>query len=267
MTYEEKKMTHPILDRPEVLRVLFHPRPDYGLTPPPGTRLVAVEVEPGVAVGGRLYPAGPEAPAVLYFHGNGEIAADYDGIAPLYTQLGITLLVMDYRGYGRSGGTPTTSNLLADAVTAFDALGHVFEDSGLAPSRLYAMGRSLGSASAIEVALHAEGQLAGLIVESGFADTFALMARLGVRVRNVDEDRDGVGNPSKMERVTTRTLVIHGEDDVLIPAADGRELYRRCAASDKQLVLIPGAGHNDLLMRGMQRYFEAIQGFVLRGGN
>ena len=136
-----------------------------------------VEVEPGVNVGGRLYPATDEAPAILYFHGNGEIAADYDGIAPLYTRLGITLLVMDYRGYGRSDGTPTAGNLLADAVATFDAVGHIFEKNDLTPARLYVMGRSLGSAAAIEVALHAGEQLAGLIVESGFSDTFALLAR------------------------------------------------------------------------------------------
>jgi len=264
-------MTHPILDQPEVLRALFYPRRDYALAPiPPGVYLVAVEVEPGVTIGGRLYPVAGEAPAILYFHGNGEIAADYDNIAPLYTRLGITLrqaqgrllLVIDYRGYGRSAGTPTASHLLADAVAVFDAVGHIFEGNALTPSRLYVMGRSLGSAAAIEVALHAREQLTGLIVESGFADTFALLARLGARVQGADEERDGFGNPAKMGQLTTRTLIIHGQDDVLIPASDGRELYRRCAAPDKRLVLIPGAGHNDLMMVGMSQYFEAIRTFV-----
>jgi len=247
--------------------VLFYPRrEEMRASLPPGVRLVAVEVEPGLTVGGRLYPADPKAPAILYYHGNGEIGADYDGLAPLYTRMGITLLVMDYRGYGRSDGTPTACNLLADAVVVFDAVGPVFEDNGLAPARLYVMGRSLGSAAAIEVALHAGAQLAGLIVESGFADTFALLARLGVRIQSTDVDmdeaRDGFGNPAKMARITTRTLVIHGQADVLIPASDGCELYRRCAASDKQLVLIPGGGHNDLMMVGMTQYFEAIRNFV-----
>ena len=255
-----KKMN--LLDQPEVLRILFYPRRDVLASPPPGVRLVAVEVEPGLSVGGRLYPAGPEAPAILYYHGNGEIAADYDGIAPLYTRMGITLLVMDYRGYGRSDGTPTAHNLLADAVAVFDAVGTVFEDNGLAPAQLYAMGRSLGSAAAIEVALHAGEQLAGLIVESGFVDTFALLARLGLRARGADEERDGFGSPAKMEHIATRTLIIHGQADVLIPAFDGRELYRCCAAPAKQLVLIPGAGHNDLMMVGMSQYFGAIRTFV-----
>src|SRR5512137_841434 len=99
-------MTQPLLDRPEVSQVLFYPRRTYGLASTPGgARSIGVEVEPGIVLGGRLYPAAPDAPAILFFHGNGEIAEDYDDIAPMYTQLGITLLVMDYRGYGTSGGT------------------------------------------------------------------------------------------------------------------------------------------------------------------
>ncbi len=261
-------MLHPILDRPEILWVLFHLRRDYGVVPPAGMHLVSVDglpPEQSVAIGGRLYPAADNSPAILYFHGNGEIAADYDGIAPLYTRLGITLLVVDYRGYGRSDGAPTASALLADAVLVFDAVGRIFEENGLAPAQLYVMGRSLGSAAAIEAALHAGERLAGLIVESGFADTFALLARVGGRIQGLDgldEERDGFGNPAKMSRITTRTLVIHGQNDVLIPASDGRELYRRCAALDKRLLLIPGAGHNDLMMVGMAQYFEAIRAFV-----
>ena len=251
-----------LLDQPEILRTLFYPRRDLLASPPPGVRLVAVEVEPGVTVGGRLYPAGPESLAILYYHGNGEIAADYDGIAPLYTQMGLTLLVMDYRGYGRSDGTPTARNLLADAVAVFDAVGAIFEENGLAPAQLYVMGRSLGSAAAIEAALHAGERLAGLIIESGFADTFALLARLGLRIQGADEGCHGFGNPAKMERIATRTLVIHGQADVLIPALDGQELHHRCAAPDKRLVLISGAGHNNLMMVGMAQYFEALRTFV-----
>jgi pimeloyl-ACP methyl ester carboxylesterase len=256
-------MNESLLDRPEVLRAVFHPRREegYGFHAP-DVRPIAIEVEAGIYIGGRLYPAGPQAPLVLYFHGNGEIAADYDGIAPLYTGLGITLLVVDYRGYGTSSGRPTASHLLTDAVQVFERLGDVLEEQPLFPARLYVMGRSLGSAAAIEVAHHAGDRLAGLIVESGFADTFALLARLGLRVRGADEERDGFGNAAKMGRIAVPTLVIHGQHDVLIPAADGQALYRHSAAADKRLVLIPGAGHNDLLWVGKETYFAAIGAFV-----
>jgi len=256
-------MTQRILDKPEVSHVLFYPRRDEDRELAPSSVLpVAVQVEAGVHVGGRLHTAGPKAPLILYFHGNGEIASDYDDLAPLYNRLGINLLVVDYRGYGLSGGSPTASHLLADSVVVFERLGDLLADHGLAPARLYAMGRSLGSAAAIEVARHAGKRLAGLVIESGFANTFALLHRLGLQVQGADEAHDGFGNAVKMASIGTPTLIIHGQNDVLIPAGDGEELYLHSAAADKRLVLIPGAGHNDLMWVGKVAYFAAIETFV-----
>ena len=256
-------MPHPILDKPEILDVIFHPRPDYPLAvAAAGGQPLSIQIEPGVTVGARLYASSNDAPAILYWHGNGEIAADYDAIAPLYTRLGITLLVIDYRGYGNSDGTPTCSNLLSDAVAVLESAGSIFDHHGLTPSRLYAMGRSLGSAAAIEVAARAGDRLSGLVVESGFADTFVLLARLGFSVEGTTESRDGFGNPQKIADVTIPTLIIHGEDDVLIPAQDGEVLFQRSGAEQKRLLPIAGAGHNDLMLVGRTQYFDAIQAFV-----
>lgn len=254
-------MTEMILDHPDILRVLFHPRRDYGLAASEGQQ-VTVAVEPEVSLGGRLYVAALDAPLIMYYHGNGEIAADYDDIANLYKSIGVTLLVMDYRGYGASTGTPTASNLLSDAHVVFQALAGILARNSLNPARTYLMGRSLGSVPTIETAVQSGAQLDGIIIESGFADTFGLLQRLGVQVRGAVEAEHGFHNGAKMEQVTTRTLVLHGTSDVLIPAADGQELHDRCAAADKQLILIPGAGHNDIMLVGMQEYFMAIQSFV-----
>ncbi|CAG0969619.1 hypothetical protein ANRL3_01414 [Anaerolineae bacterium] len=254
-------MSQNILDHPEILRVVFHPRSERGY--PRAINPVSVPVEPGVNIGGRLYPACRESPAILYFHGNGEIAADYDDLAPLYNQMDITLLVMDYRGYGTSDGSPTATNLLADARMIYNQVNHVFAENDMQPARLYVMGRSLGSAAAIEIAHQTGEKLAGLIVESGFANTFDLLATLGVRVQVAGAEQDQFSNLTKIERVTTRTLIIHGEADFLIPLSEGRALYEHSAARDKRLVLIPNAGHNDLMMVGMTEYFGAIREFVV----
>ena len=257
-------MTLSILDHPEILRILFHPRritgPAYST---PGIRLIDVDIERGITIGGRLYPAGSTSPAILYFHGNGEIAADYDSIAPLYTQIGITLLVMDYRGYGRSTGTPKASTLLTDAVAVFKSAGELFDGNHLDPCRLYVMGRSLGSAAALEIAVHGEAKIAGLIIESGFADTFGLLARIGgIQIPDAKYDSGGIGNLSKVGRVSVPTLIIHGENDILIPHTEGVQLYENCAAEQKRLVLIPGAGHNDIMYAGREQYFQAIKEFT-----
>ena len=109
------KIDYSVLDRPEVLLFLFHPR-----TEPPGSavqatrseRLIAVEkdilipVEEDVVIGARFHMAKRSGANILFFHGNGEIVADYDELGPVYNQLGMNLLAVDYRGYGRSTGNP-----------------------------------------------------------------------------------------------------------------------------------------------------------------
>jgi pimeloyl-ACP methyl ester carboxylesterase len=219
-------------------------------------------VQEGISVGGRLYYDDPNAPAILYFHGNGEIASDYDGIAPLYLQAGANLLVMDYRGYGLSDGQPTASLLLADAVVLYEKTAAVLHQHELSRERLFVMGRSLGSAAAIEIALHAGDEIAGLILESGFAHTLPLLATLGLRVSGASEERDGLGHLDKIAQVRAPMLIIHGERDYLIPVENGRALYEHSGAVDKRLVTIPRAGHNDLLFVGQRAYFEAIREFV-----
>ncbi len=277
-------MSHPstILDQPAVLRVMFYPRRSW-----PGISLVSsvhdgrVEVEPGVSVGYSLHLAEPQSPLILCFHGNGEIARDYDGIASLYTGLGISLLVADYRGYGWSDGFPTASSLVHDAPLVFEALGQMVRPEKRAspdaaveglkeaeseiPQRVFVMGRSLGSAAAIEVAYHHQEAIAGLIIESGFAHTVRLLARLGVMLESLDEAQDVFSNLTKIGQISLPTLVIHGQADMLIPASEGMALYEGSAAPDdeKRLVVIPGAGHNDLLAVGADTYFEAIRDFVL----
>jgi alpha-beta hydrolase superfamily lysophospholipase len=261
-------MSHPsILDQPAVLRVMFYPRRSW-----PGISLASnvhdgrVEVQSGVSVGYSLHLAQPQSPLILYFHGNGEIARDYNSIAPLYTGLGISLLVADYRGYGWSDGFPTASNLVHDAPLVFKALAQVLGEAEVqVPQRVFVMGRSLGSAAAIEVARCHQEAIAGLIIESGFAHTLHLLARLGVVLEDLDEAQDVFANLIKISQISLPTLVIHGGDDKLIPASEGVALYEGLAApaDEKRLVVIPGAGHNDLLALGAATYFEAIRDFVL----
>ena len=253
-------MPFDLLDRPEIGFVLFHPRPEYDHVPEGAEAFtVRFAMADGTVIGGRLYAAGATAPAILFFHGNGEIASDYDDLAPLYRQLGLTLLVADYRGYGISGGHPTASALVADALSVFEQAPSVLSAAGLAPAKLLVMGRSMGSAAALAVAEAKGAALAGLIIESGFADTLPLVERLGGHLpAGAIEARDGFGSLARIARVTVPTLVIHGEEDWIIPFTDGRRLYEASGAAAKRLLRIDGAGHNDLMMVGAREYFQAI---------
>jgi len=258
-------MVEHLLDRPDLGRILFHPRrqgPESGESP--RARTVRFAGTDGVTLGGRLYPAAPAAPAILYFHGNGEIAADYDDLGPIYRQIGLTLLVVDYRGYGISTGTPLASALAADAGSVFGQTPAVLAEHGLTPIRLLVMGRSLGSAAALAVAAGGPPGLSALIIESGFADTLALVTRLGgILPPGADEARDGFGNLDHIRAVTVPTLVIHGQEDRIITIREGRRLFEASGAADKRWLPIPGAGHNDLMMVGVDSYFPAVATLAL----
>jgi len=253
----------PILDRTDVSQVLFHPRKDHGYPYSiPDIHLISIEVAPEVEIGGRLYPDASSSPVIIFFHGNGEIAADYDDIAQFYRQIGVTLLVWDYRGYGLSTGIPTASSLLSDAGILVNKIEEICHENFLNPERIFIMGRSLGSAAAIEVVSNYRKDFSGLIIESGFSDTFTLLSRLGVNIKDAEENRDGFGNRIKIMDVKIPTLIVHGEADVLIPPKDGQELYESCGADSKNLVFIPEGKHNDLMFVGLKMYFEALRGFV-----
>src|SRR3990172_9175863 len=98
------------MNRPELLQLLFHPRQAHW-PPPPNAQDYPVLVEPGLWISTRLYLADRSCPTILYFHGNGEIVADHDEVAPLYLRERLNLLVTDYRGDGASGGKAPVSNM------------------------------------------------------------------------------------------------------------------------------------------------------------
>ncbi|MGD8227634.1 MAG: alpha/beta fold hydrolase, partial [Desulfobacteraceae bacterium] len=167
-------------DRPEILRMLFHPRPEWPISE--GDRKgkdFLIPVETDTVVGGRLHVSGKSRPNILFFHGNGEIVADYDDLGRLYVHKGLNFLPVDYRGYGRSTGTPTITNMMRDAHIIYDyVVGWLLDKGHMGP--LIVMGRSLGSASALELAAHYDNQIDGLVIESGFAYASPLLQLLGI---------------------------------------------------------------------------------------
>lgn len=258
------------LDNPLVIATLFYPRPAVaGMHLDPGVRDGTIPVAENVVLGYRLYPYRPGAPVVLFFHGNGEIAPDYDMFAGQYHRAGASLLVVDYRGYGWSTGKPLVSALIEDVEPVLAALPGVLESADLADAPLYVMGRSLGSAPAIHAAHTHPDRIRGVIIESGFARATRLLARLGLPAAITDHLPDPVGNDKKIAEIALPLLVIHGEHDTLIPIENGQVLYDASPASLKRILRVPGAGHNDLLLWDIDGYFAAIERFIAdtQGGN
>jgi fermentation-respiration switch protein FrsA (DUF1100 family) len=252
-----------LYDRPELVYRLFFPRREIA-PDKDGAVNHYVEVTPGISICCRFFTVNNEAPNIIYFHGNGEIAADYDYVAPVYGQYGLNLFVADYRGYGGSGGTPTCTAMIKDAHPIFRYFRSHLKEAGYTGG-LFAMGRSLGSAPAIELAFHYQDILRGLIIESGFAGARNQIGRLGVEYLFEDAGEPvGFGNDLKIRDVTIPTLIIHGEWDEIIPATEGRQLFELSGAREKMSLFIPHAGHNDIMYQGMKEYMEAVGSFTTR---
>ena len=124
------------------------------------------------------------------------------------------------------------------------------------------MGRSLGSASALEISYYYGGQIECLIIESGFAALINLLFHLGFPAESLGIEDLEFPNLAKIRTITLPILIIHGEYDQIIPASEGEALFQNTAAKDKKLVIIPGANHNDIMWIGKERYFRAIREFA-----
>ncbi|MFH1090115.1 MAG: alpha/beta hydrolase [Pseudomonadota bacterium] len=247
------------LDIPQVLMVLFHPRPEYGRRSASEQSVeVMIPVEAKVEIGARFHIAGLASPNILFFHGNGEIVADYDDMAPFYTGMNINFLAVDYRGYGRSGGQPTVTHMMRDCHIIFQFV-RTWLDKQACSGPLLVMGRSLGSASALELAANYRDQIDGLIIESGFAWAEPLLALLGVETPALKKKGDSFSHTQKIKAFNKPTLIIHAEYDHIIPFTDGLALFEASPAREKFLLKIPGANHNDIFFRGLSEYLAAIK--------
>ncbi|MDI9571456.1 MAG: alpha/beta fold hydrolase [Pseudomonadota bacterium] len=246
-------------DRPEISRVLFYPRPDWSaaLNHREAASLM-VPVAEGAHVEVQVYLDSPSAANILFFHGNGEIASDYREIAPFYTDRGINFLVADYRGYGVSSGVPTVSAMMADAVTIFDHVkGWLREKGQTGP--MIVMGRSLGSASALEIAHRRRREARGLIIESGFAYIGPLLRLLGVPLERFRlREAQGPQNLYKIREFSKPTLVIHAQFDQIIAFSEGEALYEASPARIKRMLRVPGANHNNIFLAAMTEYLAAV---------
>tara|TARA_B100000749_G_scaffold280587_1_gene277405 strand:- start:3962 stop:4681 length:720 start_codon:yes stop_codon:yes gene_type:complete len=234
----------------------FFPR--QGWTPTPeGVQDYTVNVGDDIGLSCRFFSYGNSAPTILFFYGNGETAIDYNSIAPFYNQIGLNFFVADYRGYGKSGGSPSFTTMLSDANTVLEAMRIVLGASGY-QGPVYVMGRSMGRHSAFELAAKEDPEINGVIIESGRPSLGQFTG--GLVPQQADELEEAYR--AKAASIAIPVLVIHGEMDALAPLDDAEEMFRNFASTEKKMLVIPGAGHNDLLFKGLDEYFTAIGDFI-----
>jgi len=198
-----------------------------------------------------IAPAGAPL-ATLFLHGNaGNISHRIDRIREI-TAAGSALLLVDYRGYGRSEGRPTEKGLYADAEAAYQ---HLIA-TGWKPEQILVHGESLGSAVAVDLA--ARRPCGGVVLESPFTSARDVAARvlpvLGPLLIW------SYNSKVKIRRVRAPLLIMHGERDEVVPFALGRALFE-AAPEPKSFWAVPGAGHNDLMPAAGPAYRERLRAF------
>lgn len=249
-------------------RLMFFPSPVLESTP--DDRQLTYEeawipINPTQENGEMLYgwwiPAPrPDAPVVLDLHGNGSNIGDRVYRAERLHRWGYGVLLFDYRGYGRSVGSfPHEAQVYEDAEAAWR---YLTETRQIAPDSIVIYGESIGGAIALYLASR-HPEAAGVIIESSFT-SMSDMVRYRFPVQLVPMEillNQQFDSLSRVRSLQMPILLIHGLEDDIVPVTMSQVLYE-AAPEPKSLVLIPGAGHNDLSIRGGTDYFQAIQRFI-----
>lgn len=194
---------------------------------------------------------------VLFFHGNaGNISHRLDSIRQ-FRDLGLSVLIIDYRGYGQSEGRTTERGLYRDADAAWR---YLTEDRGIAAANIIIFGRSLGASVASRLA--GQHQPLALIVESSFTsvpdiaqDLYPwLPARWLSRLRHATRDY--------IQDVHCPVLVIHSRDDEIIPFHHGEAIF--ASANEPRTLLEIRGTHNDGFLRDERNYLQGLRVFLTR---
>jgi len=220
-----------------------------GLT---GVEEVELHTADSVTLVGWNAPAKKGKPTILYFHGNASNAANRAPRVDTITQDGFGLFYLNNRGYGGSGGKPTEEKNIADAIAAYDYLVGV----GVPASTIVAYGESLGSGQAIRLAM--ERSLAAIVLESPLTSIINVAKGTYFWLPLSLLITDKYDNEENIQSVTTPVLVLHGEQDGIIPSEMGMRLFR-AANEPKKIEIFPRGGHVDLFNHGA---WEKVKSFV-----
>lgn len=193
--------------------------------------------------------------AVLFLHGNAGNVTHRGRHIRAWQAVGAAVLVPDWRGYGKSEGSPSESGIYEDAEAAYQFL----RTQGFEPERILVHGESLGTVAAADLA--ARRQVAGVILEAPFPSARAVANTLLPLVGPALIW--GYDLKSRIRRVHAPVLVIHGDRDEVIPFRLGQEVFR-AANEPREFWAVAGAGHNDLPETAGRAYPEKLMQFLAK---
>lgn len=213
-------------------------------------KVVKIETANNKRISARFYENSQARYTILFSHGNAEDIGHTESFAQRLGELGVSVLVYDYRGYGTSGGSASEANAYSDIDAAYR---YLITQKKTKPENIIVHGRSLGGAIAVDLA--SRQPVGGLILESTFTSAFRVITRYSIL------PFDKFNSIEKIKSVNCPTLVIHGTKDSTIPLYHGEELFE--AANDpKYSKWIEGAEHNNVYDRDEKDYLDSIAKFI-----
>lgn len=200
-------------------------------------------------------PADPARGALLFCHGNaGNNSHRLDSIR-LFHELGLSVLIFDYRGYGQSTGKPTEKGTYRDADAAWQ---YLVEQRGIRPEHIILFGRSLGASIAADLATRQAA--AGVILESAFTSVPDVAAKFYPWLPVRWMSRYQYNTRKQLADIHSPVLIVHSRDDEIIPYSNGEHLFET-ANEPKQFLELRG-GHNDGFMVSGDSYFRGLEVFL-----
>jgi fermentation-respiration switch protein FrsA (DUF1100 family) len=229
-----------------------YPAGEWSVQEPLGAKDVSLRAADGTKLHAWWIRAAAPGLATLHLHGNGGNITHRGLSARSIVAAGSSVLLLDYRGYGKSDGKPSEKGLHQDAEAAYDWIAA----QGYLPERIIIHGESLGTAVATHLAT--KKRAAGLILEAPFTSAKAVAGRvmpvLGpLLVHGYDSMR-------RIKEIQAPVLIIHGDRDEVIAYEFGEELFR-AANEPKSFWTVPGATHNDLHVRGNAEFSARLADF------
>ena len=259
------------LDRPEIIDSLFKDIKDsYGTVKesrPTGeatAEALTAKSPDGVNIHCRVFSGIPEEPHILFFPAEYDCEADIIDLAIGFGQIGITLITMDYRGCWKSGGELSISALSQDAEAFYQVVKDWYDTEQRTGPVIF-MGRSFGSAVALDLASRHNDDSLALIMESAFDLTEGFLSGKGIRINELGlSGEDPFSNRSKMSNYSKAVLFLHSHRDEVVSLNQIEWLVAESRSKATQLQIVPTESREDIAEKAGDLYFAIIKDFLNR---
>ncbi len=238
-------------------RLIYFPSQVLATTPQAhgiGFEEISFRTADSISLTGWFVPSGKESDVILFFHGNaGNISHRMDSIS-LFHQLGYSVFIFDYRGYGTSEGTPTEAGTYRDGEAAWK---YLVEDRNINPEKIIIFGRSLGGAVAAGLAQQIKPK--AYILESTFTSVPDMAKSLYPIFPAHLISRYKYDALSALPAIQAPLMVIHSPEDEIVPYTHGRRLFE--AAPEPKMFLEISGDHNNGFITSRDKYTKGLRSF------